>query len=85
MHRGAGWLLDGESGWSISAGGGHDRVPCNGVETGDETLDYSQAVEKYTEANCLVRQGGNHSYENYLDELPLIFEFLLSRIKINAR
>ena len=26
MHRGAGWLLDGESGWSISAGGGHDRV-----------------------------------------------------------
>lgn len=55
------------------------------VQTGDETLDYSQAVEKYTEANCLVRQGGNHSYENYLDELPLIFEFLLSRIKINAR
>jgi predicted esterase YcpF (UPF0227 family) len=55
------------------------------VQTGDETLDYSQAVEKYSEANCLVRQGGNHSYENYLEELPLIFEFLLSRIKINAR
>ena len=27
MHRGAGWLLDRESGWSIRAGGGHDRVP----------------------------------------------------------
>jgi predicted esterase YcpF (UPF0227 family) len=55
------------------------------VQTGDETLDYNQAVEKFSDANCLVRQGGNHSYENYLEELPLIFEFLLSRIKINAR
>ncbi|MFT6094828.1 MAG: putative esterase YcpF (UPF0227 family) [Pseudohongiellaceae bacterium] len=55
------------------------------VQTGDETLDYNHAVEKFSDANCLVRQGGNHSYENYLEELPLIFEFLLSRIKINAR
>lgn len=55
------------------------------VQTGDETLDYKQAVEKFSKANCIVRQGGNHSYENYLTELPLIFEFLLSRIKINAR
>lgn len=55
------------------------------VQTGDETLDYSQAVEKFSEANCVVRQGGNHSYENYLAELPLIFEFLLSRIRVNAR
>jgi len=55
------------------------------VQTGDETLDYNQAVEKFSDANCLVRQGGNHSYENYLEELPLIFEFLLSRIKMNAR
>lgn len=55
------------------------------VQTADETLDYTQAVEKFSEANCIVRQGGNHSYENYTAELPLIFEFLLSRIKINAR
>lgn len=55
------------------------------VQTGDETLDYTQAVEKFTATNCIVREGGNHSYENYLAELPLIFEFLLSRIEINAR
>lgn len=55
------------------------------VQTGDETLDYNQAVEKFSDANCIVRQGGNHSYENYLAELPLIFEFLLSRIRVNAR
>lgn len=50
------------------------------VQTGDETLDYRLAVEKFADAHCLVRKGGNHSYENYESELPMIFEFLLSRI-----
>ena len=49
MHRGAGWLLDGESGWSISAGGEHDRVPCNGVETGDETLESTKKADRLDE------------------------------------
>lgn len=55
------------------------------VQTGDETLDYRQAVEKFSKANCLVREGGSHSYENYVAELPLIFDFLLSRISQNVR
>jgi len=50
------------------------------VQTGDETLDYRLAVEKFEKAHCLVREGGNHSYEDYESELPMIFEFLLSRI-----
>ena len=50
------------------------------VQTGDETLDYRLAIEKFGNACCIVREGGNHSYENYVSELPLIFEFLLSRI-----
>ncbi|NKB34779.1 MAG: esterase YqiA [Pseudomonadales bacterium] len=50
------------------------------VQTGDETLDYRLAEEKFANAHCIVREGGNHSYENYVSELPMIFEFLLSRI-----
>ena len=55
------------------------------VQTGDETLDYRQAVEKFAESNCVIRQNGSHSYENFEEELPLIFEFFLSRISQFAR
>jgi predicted esterase YcpF (UPF0227 family) len=50
------------------------------IQDGDETLDYSLAVEKFKKAHCIVRENGNHGYENYVAELPMIFEFLLSRI-----
>ena len=50
------------------------------IQSGDETLDYRFAVEKFQKAHCIVRENGNHSYENYMAELPMIFEFLLSRI-----
>lgn len=50
------------------------------VQTGDETLDYRQAVEKFGSSHCIVRENGNHSYENFDSELPAIFDFLLSRI-----
>lgn len=55
------------------------------VQTGDETLDYRQALTKFSTDHCVVRQGGNHSFENYQAELPQIFEFLLSRINTTAR
>ena len=50
------------------------------VQTGDETLDYRQAIEKFSASLCIVRDKGNHSYENFASELPDIFDFLLSRI-----
>lgn len=50
------------------------------VQTGDETLDYSLALEKYSRSLCIVRMGGDHSYANYVSDLPQIFDFLLSRI-----
>ena len=50
------------------------------IQSGDETLDYRLAVEKFKKAHCIVRENGNHNYENYMAELPMIFEFLLSRI-----
>lgn len=55
------------------------------VQTGDETLDYRLAVEKFAAANLIIRDGGNHSYVNYEAELPAIFDFLLSRIGFRVR
>ena len=50
------------------------------LQTGDETLDYRLALEKYRRSLCIVRIGGDHSYANYVSDLPQIFDFLLSRI-----
>ena len=50
------------------------------VQTGDETLDYGDAAEKFSNSLCWIRENGNHSYENFAKELPGIFDFLLSRI-----
>ena len=50
------------------------------LQTGDETLDYRLALEKYNRSLCIVRIGGDHSYANYVSDLPQIFDFLLSRI-----
>lgn len=48
------------------------------VQTGDETLDYLQAVEKFSNSERIIRENGNHSYENFHQELPAIFDFLFS-------
>lgn len=54
------------------------------VQTGDETLDYRQAVEKFSSSGCVIRENGNHSYENFDTELPAIFDFLFSRARRGA-
>lgn len=50
------------------------------LQSGDEVLDYTQAREKFKFSRCIVRENGSHSYEDFADELPAIFDFLLSRI-----
>jgi uncharacterized protein len=45
------------------------------VETGDEVLDYRQAVERYAGAEQLVVQGGDHSLQSFPQHLPRILEF----------
>lgn len=47
------------------------------LQTGDETLDYQLAVNKYMGAHVLVEQGGDHSFVGYEDYLPSIFQFLV--------
>jgi predicted esterase YcpF (UPF0227 family) len=45
------------------------------VETGDEVLDYRQAVERYAGAQQVVVQGGDHSLQSFPQHLPRILEF----------
>ena len=46
------------------------------VQTGDEVLDYQQAVDKYQNCQLIVQQDGDHSFINYETMLPAIMKFL---------
>ena len=45
------------------------------VETGDEVLDYRQAVARYAGCRQCVLDGGDHSFTRFPDLLPQLFEF----------
>jgi predicted esterase YcpF (UPF0227 family) len=45
------------------------------VETGDEVLDYRQALERYRGAEQAVIEGGDHSLQSFPRHLPRIVAF----------
>jgi len=45
------------------------------LQTGDEVLNYQQAVEKYRYCRLIVQEGGDHSFINFNTCLPTIFDF----------
>jgi uncharacterized protein len=45
------------------------------VETGDEVLDYRQAVLRYAGCEQIVMRGGDHSLQSFPEHLPRIVEF----------
>lgn len=45
------------------------------AQTGDEVLDYQQAVDKFKNCQQLIEQGGDHSFINFQDKLPEIMQF----------
>ena len=45
------------------------------VETGDEVLDYRQAVARYAGCRQCVLAGGDHSFTRFADLLPQLFEY----------
>ncbi|WP_438864149.1 YqiA/YcfP family alpha/beta fold hydrolase [Neptunicella sp.] len=47
------------------------------LQTGDETLDYRQAAEKYQSSKLTIEQGGDHSFVGFDKHLPEIARFLL--------
>jgi len=55
------------------------------VQTGDEVLNYQQAVEKYQYCRLIVQEGGDHSFIDFDKCLPSISDFfnLINHILIS--
>lgn len=45
------------------------------LQTGDETLDYREAEEKYKTNECIIEQGGDHSFVDLERFIPKIMQF----------
>jgi len=45
------------------------------VESGDEVLDYREAVEKYRGSRQVVVKGGDHSFKSFHEHIPMILDF----------
>lgn len=48
------------------------------VQTGDEVLDYQQAVDKFQHCRLIIEQGGDHSFVGFDKKLPMIADFFAS-------
>ncbi|KIO38385.1 YqiA/YcfP family alpha/beta fold hydrolase [Shewanella sp. cp20] len=46
------------------------------LQSGDEVLDYRQAVNKYQCCQMLIEAGGDHSFVGYEQQMPGICDFL---------
>ena len=45
------------------------------LETGDEVLDYREAVRKYEGARMVIREGGDHMLQSFPEHLPRMLDF----------
>lgn len=45
------------------------------LQTADETLDYRHAVEKYSNTQLVIEQGGSHGYDDFDKVVPRILQF----------
>lgn len=46
------------------------------LQTGDETLDYRQAAQLYRACPSWTEGGGNHSFEQFIERMPAVLEFV---------
>jgi len=49
------------------------------VQKGDELLDFKEAVDKFSNAEVIVEDGGNHSFDSVERHFEMIGEYLESR------
>ncbi|WP_111642774.1 YqiA/YcfP family alpha/beta fold hydrolase [Marinimicrobium alkaliphilum] len=49
------------------------------AQTGDETLDYREAVARYQGCKQTIEEGGDHSFQNFDRHLPELIAFLVAR------
>ena len=45
------------------------------LQTGDDTLDYREAVERYADSPAIIEQGGSHEFSDFERHLDKILEF----------
>ncbi|MCB2386014.1 MULTISPECIES: YqiA/YcfP family alpha/beta fold hydrolase [Thalassolituus] len=45
------------------------------LQTGDETLDYRLAAELYRNSPAWLEGGGNHSFERFIERMPMLLAF----------
>lgn len=54
------------------------------VQTGDETLDYREAVDKYAACAQFVQPGGSHGFEHFEALIPALQAFSEDRVELPA-
>jgi predicted esterase YcpF (UPF0227 family) len=52
------------------------------VQTGDETLDYREAVDKYAASAQFVQPGGSHGFEHFEALIPALQAFAEGRVEL---
>lgn len=52
------------------------------LQTGDETLDYREAVAKFSASPQFVQPGGSHGFDRFDALIPAIFAFADGRIEL---
>lgn len=52
------------------------------VQTADETLDYREAVAKFSASPQFIQPGGSHGFEQFVDLIPAILAFAERRIEL---
>ncbi|GGB99848.1 esterase [Marinobacterium zhoushanense] len=52
------------------------------VQTGDETLDYREAVDKFSQVTQFVQPGGSHGFDRFEHLIPAIQAFAQGRIEL---
>ena len=50
------------------------------LQSGDEVLDYRDALQHYSQCHLVVEQGGDHSFVDFERHLPAIYQFLTNSL-----
>ena len=52
------------------------------VQTADETLNYQEAVDKFSSSPQFIQPGGSHGFEQFVDVIPSILAFSEGRVEL---
>ncbi|KXJ57548.1 YqiA/YcfP family alpha/beta fold hydrolase [Neptuniibacter pectenicola] len=52
------------------------------TQTGDETLDYREAVDKFADSPQFIQPGGSHGFDQFEKMIPAILAFAQGRVEL---